>query len=156
MHDTVEIHTIFQDACALKAEYTRINEHIVRVVCAVPHGRVTTVEAISHFLLVPAHHVTYLLARRPDTNGPAPERPSDPAPPQVSWQSSVPWHRVLAHRGAIGRPFLDANGRTQAQHLIAEGVAVDFRGRIAEFETRFFELTPASTGVTPNVRENVR
>lgn len=151
MHDSAEIHTIFQDACALKAEYTRINEHIVRVVCAVPYGRVTTVEAISHFLLVPAHHVTYLLARRPDTHGLAPERPSN-SPPHVSWQPSVPWHRVLAHRGAIGRPFLDANGRTQVQNLMAEGVAVDFRGRIGDFDARFFEITTASTGVTPNVR----
>ncbi len=152
MHETAEIHSIFQDACALKAEYTRINEHIVRVVCAVPHGRVTTVEAISHFLLVPAHHVTYLLARRSDTHGLAPERPIDPALPLVSWQPSVPWHRVLAHRGAIGRPLLDANGRTQAQCLMAEGVAVDYRGRVGDFEARFFELTPSSTGVTPTAR----
>jgi len=152
MHETAEIHTIFQDACALKAEYTRINEHIVRVVCVVPHGCITTVEAISHFLRVPAHHVTYLLARRSDANDTLPGRPDEVTPSRLSWPPSVPWHRVLAHRGAIGRPFLDANGRTQAQNLMAEGVAVDVRGRIADFDTRFFALTPASTGVTPKVR----
>lgn len=152
MHEAAEIHTIFEGARALKAEYTRINEHILRVVCALPEGRVTTVEAISHFLLVPAHHVTYLMARRPDPNSAATDTPDNGAESPRSWPTSVPWHRVLAHPGAIGRPFLDGNGRSQAHYLKAEGVAVDYRGRVGDFETRFYELTPASTGVTPNVR----
>lgn len=124
--------SLYGNAQALKAVYTRMNENILRVVCSVPAGRVTTVDAISQFLLVPAHHVTFLMARRFGADG-----------------AAVPWHRVLAHRGAIGRPLLDAKGRTQAQALMMEDVLVDYRGRVGDFARRFYQPTTISTGITP-------
>ncbi len=125
--------TLVGNALALKATYTRMNRDILRVVHAIPIGRVTTIEAISRFLDVPAHHVAFLLSRRYEAE-----------------REAAPWHRVLAHRGAVGRPLFDAQGRTQAERLIAEGVEVGYRGRVGNFATCYFEPTIDSTGVVPS------
>lgn len=125
--------SLFGNALAIKASYTRINDDILRVVRAIPPGRVTTVDAIAQFLSVSAHHVTYLLARRYDAD-----------------RESSPWYRVLAHRGAIGRVHSDAQGRTQADLLAAEGVDVGYRGRITDFATRYFQPSTETTGVIPS------
>lgn len=114
--------TLVGNALALKATYTRINRDILRVVHAIPFGRVTTVEAISRFLDVPSHHVAFLLARRYDTE-----------------REASPWYRVVAHRGAVGRPLYDAHGRSQVRRLADEGVEVGYRGRIGDFSIRYIE-----------------
>lgn len=124
--------SLFGNALAIKATYTRMNADILRVVCAIPAGRVTTVDAISQFLGVSARHVTYLLARRFDLE-----------------RENSPWHRVLAHRGAIGRVLCDAHGRTQAELLAAEGVNVGYRGRVDDFAARYFQPSLETTGVVP-------
>ncbi|GAB1343736.1 hypothetical protein MASR1M101_28630 [Gemmatimonas sp.] len=125
--------SLFGNALAIKASYTRINDDILRVVRAIPAGRVTTVDAIAQFLHVSAHHVTYLLARR-----------------HASERESSPWYRVLAHRGAIGRVLLDAQGRTQAERLADEGVEVGYRGRIGDYAARYFQPSIETTGVIPS------
>jgi alkylated DNA nucleotide flippase Atl1 len=125
--------SLYGNAQAIKASYTRINDDILRVVCAIPPGRVTTVDAISQFLHVSVRHVTYLLAQRFDAD-----------------REISPWHRVLAHRGALGRVLCDAHGRTQADLLAAEGVEVGYRGRVTDFNTRFFQPSTETTGVIPS------
>lgn len=125
--------SLFGNALAIKASYTRINDDILRVVRAIPSGRVTTVDAIAQFLNVSARHVTYLLARRYDAE-----------------REASPWHRVLAHRGAIGRVLCDAHGRSQADLLAEEGVEVGYRGRVTEFATRYFQPSIETTGVIPS------
>lgn len=125
--------SLFGNALAIKASYTRINDDILRVVRAIPVGRVTTVNAITQFLHVSAHHVTYLLARR-----------------HASEREASPWYRVLAHRGAIGRVLFDAQGRSQAELLAAEGVEVGYRGRIVDYTARYFQPSIETTGVIPS------
>lgn len=124
--------SLFGNALAIKATYTRMNNDILSVVRAIPAGRVTTVDAISQFLDVPARHVNYLLARRYDLE-----------------RESSPWHRVLAHRGAVGRVLFDASGRSQAELLADEGIEVGYRGKVTEFTTRFFQPSIETTGVIP-------
>jgi alkylated DNA nucleotide flippase Atl1 len=131
--------SLFGNALAIKATYTRMNDDILRVVRAIPSGRVTTVDAISEFLDVPARHVTYLLARRFDGD-----------------RESSPWHRVLAHRGAIGRTLCDAHGRSQIELLAAEGVDVGYRGRVEDFAARYFQPSIETTGVVPAGRPGLR
>lgn len=125
--------SLFGNALAIKASYTRMNADILRVVNAVPPGRVTTVDAIGQFLNVSSRHVTYLLARRFDAE-----------------RENAPWHRVLAHRGAIGRVLCNARGQTQAELLAAEGVEVGYRGRIPDFATRYFQPSIETTGIIPS------
>jgi methylated-DNA-protein-cysteine methyltransferase related protein len=127
--------TLVGNALALKANYTRMHDDILRVVRAIPAGRVTTVGAISQYLQVPAHHVSFLLARRFECG-----------------DESVPWYRVLSHRGAVGRPLFDADGRSQAECLAADGVVVGFRGRIADFTARFYAPGTEGAGLTAMVR----
>lgn len=124
--------SLFGNALAIKATYTRMNNDILAVVRAIPAGRLTTVDAISQFLDVPSRHVHYLLARRYD-----PDR------------EMSPWHRVIANRGAIGRVLYDARGRSQAELLAAEGIEVGYRGKVAEFAARFFQPSIETTGVIP-------
>jgi len=124
--------SLFGNALAIKATYTRMNNDILAVVRAIPAGRVTTVDAISQFLGVPSRHVTYLLARRYDAD-----------------REMAPWYRVLANHGAIGRPLYDARGRSQAELLTADGVEVAYRGRVTEFAARFFQPSIETTGVIP-------
>lgn len=124
--------SLFGNALAIKATYTRMNNDILAVVRAIPAGRLTTVDAISQFLDVPSRHVHYLLARRYD-----PDR------------EASPWHRVLAGRGAIGRALYDARGRSQAELLAAEGIEVGYRGKITEFAGRYFQPSIETTGVIP-------
>lgn len=124
--------SLFGNALAIKATYTRMNNDILAVVHAIPAGRLTTVDAISQFLNVPSRHVHYLLARRYDLE-----------------REASPWHRVLAHRGAIGRVLYDAKGRTQAELLAGEGVDVGYRGKVTEYTTRFFQPSIETTGVIP-------
>ena len=124
--------SLFGNALAIKATYTRMNSDILAVVRAIPAGRITTVDAISQFLGVPSRHVHYLLARRCDVG-----------------REASPWHRVLAHRGAVGRVLHDAHGWSQAELLAAEGVDVGYRGTVTEFATRFFQPSLETTGVIP-------
>lgn len=124
--------SLFGNALAIKATYTRMNADVLAVVRSIPAGRLTTVDAISTFLGVPVRHVTFLLARRFDAD-----------------RESVPWHRVLAHRGALGRVLYNAAGRSQADLLADDGVTVGYRGRVAEFNARYFEPSTETTGVVP-------
>lgn len=125
--------SLFGNALAIKATYTRMNNDILAVVRAIPVGRVTTVDAISQFLGVPTRHVHYLLARRFDAD-----------------RESSPWHRVLAHRGAIGRVLQDAQGRSQTDLLADEGIEVGYRGKVTEFAVRYFQPSIETTGVIPS------
>jgi alkylated DNA nucleotide flippase Atl1 len=124
--------SLFGNALAIKATYTRMNNDILAVVRAIPAGRITTVDAISQFLDVPSRHVNYLLARRYDLE-----------------REASPWYRVLAHRGAIGRALFDARGRSQAELLAAEGVEVGYRGKVTDFAARYFQPSIETTGVIP-------
>jgi len=125
--------SLFGNALAIKATYTRMNNDILAVVRAIPVGRITTVDAISEYLRVPARHVHYLLARRYDLE-----------------RESAPWYRVVAHRGAIGRALYDARGRSQAELLSAEGVDVGYRGKVTAFAARYFQPSLETTGVIPS------
>ncbi|WP_396208570.1 MGMT family protein [Gemmatimonas sp.] len=125
--------SLFGNALAIKATYTRMNNDILAVVRAIPVGRITTVDAISQYLNVPTRHVHYLLARRDDLE-----------------RESSPWHRVLAHRGAIGRGLYDARGRSQVELLAAEGVEVGYRGKVTGFAARYFQPSLETTGVIPS------
>ncbi len=134
-----------------------MNENVVRVIRSVPRGSVTTVAAVSRFLMVPTDHVFYLLARRlgaePNANVEARMQAGDERSTSVGpspQPEPVPWHRVIARAGGIVRPFPDAHGRTQAQDLAVEGVHVDALGRVRNFAAHFYQPTVESTGVIPN------
>jgi methylated-DNA-protein-cysteine methyltransferase related protein len=93
------------------AENTRI-QAIWDVVCAIPHGQVTTYGAVARAAGLPgrARMAGYALRVAPDN-------------------MNIPWHRVLGAGGKIVFATTSSHHREQAKRLRAEGVAVK-QGRV--------------------------
>jgi methylated-DNA-protein-cysteine methyltransferase-like protein len=96
--------------------YARIKADVLAIVSTVPAGRVATYREIGRWLDVMPRHVAYLLGRL---------NPKE--------ADAVPWHRVVGDGGWLGAPKEDGLGRTQAERLAEEGVAV-VDGRVSDFE----------------------
>jgi methylated-DNA-protein-cysteine methyltransferase-like protein len=118
------------------AAYARIKRDVYAIARAVPRGRVTSYRALGDFLDVVPRQVAYLLALTGDED-----------------RELVPWHRVVGDDGALGRPKRDFHGRTQAELLAAEGVAVE-RGVVTELAQRWWQPTTKATGVVPVRRDS--
>jgi methylated-DNA-protein-cysteine methyltransferase related protein len=102
----------------------RIRAQVLDVCARIPAGALTTYAAIGDELAIPARHVAYVLATLPDAEADA-----------------VPWHRVVAEDGGLGRgPRASAKGA----RLAAEGVAVR-GGRVADLDARFVRLALDAT-----------
>lgn len=115
--------------------FARIRRDVLRIVAAIPAGRVSSFRAIGAHLDVMPRHVAYILAQLSDDE-----------------QQLIPWHRVVSDGGAIARVKRDARGRAQADLLTAEGVALDGSGAVADFGERFFAITEEATGVPAGAR----
>lgn len=115
--------------------YARIKRDVYAIAKSLPAGRLTTNAAIGAFLDVAPRQVAYLLALRNDEA-----------------REEVPWFRVVGDDGSLGRPKHDAFGRSQAELLAADGVAVDGGGRVVDLGSRLMPLTIARTGVRPTPR----
>lgn len=102
------------------AAFTRIKADVLTLVRQVPRGRVTTYGAIGGCLDVMARHVGYILGQLTDEEA-----------------ADVPWHRVVAEPGRVSIPHPAAR-REQIARLKGEGVAVDSRGHVADFEETFY------------------
>lgn len=91
---------------------TRIKSDVLALVRSIAHGRVATFDAIAvHLNLVP-HHVAALIGALSEDE-----------------REGVPWHRVVAKGGAIGRgPMRDA----QFARLVREGVPVSPAGIVQD------------------------
>ncbi|MCA8957499.1 MAG: methylated-DNA--[protein]-cysteine S-methyltransferase [Planctomycetes bacterium] len=96
--------------------HQRVWEQVRRV----PAGKVTTYGDVAAALGLrrAARQVGYALAALPPD------------------QERVPWHRVVQASGRIARSIDSECGAEQARRLRAEGVTVDPRGRVVEFELR--------------------
>ncbi len=91
--------------------YARIKADVLAIVGALPYGRVTTHALIGARLSVIPRHVAYILATLDDID-----------------RDRVPWHRVVAQGGAIGR---HKRRDDQISRLRAEGVPVSAAGIVA-------------------------
>lgn len=111
-----------------------IKRDTLRIVATIPAGRATTFAAIGEYLSVVPRQVAYILAML-----------------SAEERQSVPWHRVVSADGQIGRAKADAEGRTQAQLLQAEGVAVA-DGRVLDFAARFVDVCALPHAVEPRRR----
>ena len=94
--------------------YAHIKADVLAIVSALPRGKVTTFTAIGKALGVMPRHVATILAGLDATE-----------------HDAVPWHRVVADGGAVGRhPRRDA----QIARLKADGLAVSPAGIVAGFD----------------------
>jgi methylated-DNA-protein-cysteine methyltransferase related protein len=99
---------------ARSAAYARIKTDVLAIVRGVPPGKIVTFDAIGQHLVVMPRHVAYILSALTDSE-----------------RELVPWHRVVAKGGAIGRgPHRDA----QFAKLVREGVSVSPAGIVQDME----------------------
>ena len=104
---------------ARSAAYARIKADILRIVEAIPDGRIATFGDIGRHLDVMPRHVAYILTMLSDEE-----------------KARVPWHRVVADKGKLGKPKFNGFGISQADLLASEGVEVTDRGVVADFGVR--------------------
>ena len=86
------------------AAYARIKSDVMAIAVRIPPGRVATHKQIGVHLKVMPRHVAYILATLDDAD-----------------RETVPWWRVVADGGAIGRHL---RRDEQLQRLRAEGIVL--------------------------------
>jgi methylated-DNA-protein-cysteine methyltransferase-like protein len=115
--------------------FARIKADVLRMVAAVPPGRVVTFADMGAHLDVVPRHVAYILATLSEIE-----------------KATLPWHRAVAADGRLGVPKAGADGAPQRALLAAEGAAFDPDGRIADFVARRVEVASLPHGVARQVR----
>lgn len=115
--------------------FIRIKRDVLAIVAAVPTGRVVTFADIGRHLDVMPRHVAYIVATL------------DPLEKSV-----LPWHRVVAADGDLGTPKVNAEGRTQAELLAADGVAVEGGRRLRDPVSVTVAVAALPHGVPPQSR----
>jgi DNA transformation protein and related proteins len=107
--------------------FARITRDVLKIVAAIPRGRVATLQSIGDCIDVPSRHVAYVLSR--DAS---------------NVESTLPLHRVVGKDGKLPAKPTDA-----AQKLAIEKISVT-RGVVDEFAKRFIDA--ASLNVKPEAR----
>ncbi len=87
--------------------FIRIKEHVLQIVATIPESRLCTYHDIGEYLDVMPRHVAYILSQLDDAA-----------------KMIYPWHRVVAHDGSLGVLKRGPHGRSQAELLADEGIAV--------------------------------
>jgi methylated-DNA-protein-cysteine methyltransferase-like protein len=115
--------------------FARIKGDVLRIVAAIPHGRVVSFAEIGAHLDVMPRHVAYILATLSEIE-----------------RATLPWHRVVAADGRLGTAQSAADGTPQRDLLAAEGMAFDRDGGITDFPARRIEVAALPHGVPRQTR----
>ena len=115
--------------------FARIKADVLRIVAAVPPGRVVTYADLGAHLDVMPRHAAYILSQLPEIE-----------------KATLPWHRAVAADGTLGVPKAGADGTPQRALLLAEGAAFDPEDRITDFAARRIEVAALPHGVTKQTR----
>ena len=103
------------------AAYARIKADILRIVVTIPEGRVATFGDIGRHLDVMPRHVAYILTMLSDEE-----------------KARIPWHRVVAEKGGLGKPKFNGFGISQAELLASDGIEISVAGTVEEFNERLW------------------
>lgn len=99
----------------------RLKERVLKVIAAIPEGRVTTYGAIARRVSASPRMVARVLASlSPDE------------------ADGLPWFRVVAANGIISSIKLGAVGRCQIARLQREQVTITARNRVSDFPAVFW------------------
>ncbi|MBU8538599.1 MGMT family protein [Falsiroseomonas tokyonensis] len=115
--------------------YARIKGDVLRIVQAVPPGRVVSFAEVGAHLDVMPRHVAYILSMLSDIE-----------------KATLPWHRVVGADGRLGVSKAGADGAPQRVMLVAEGAAFDPDGRMTDFVARSIAVASLQHGVPPQTR----
>lgn len=115
--------------------FARIRNHVLQLVATIPAGKVCTFQSIGEHLDVMPRHVAYILSQLQDQE-----------------KLAHPWHRVVGHDGALGRPRCNPDGTSQADLLRAEGVLVSGSRIGSSFERIFVPAGSLPAGLSRQKR----
>lgn len=101
--------------------FIRIKADVLALTAAIPRRRLTTYAAIGQCVDVMARHVAYILSQLSDEE-----------------RDRVPWHRVVGEKGKVSTTSA-GRANEQATRLLAEGVEIDSRDVVVDFERLFHE-----------------
>jgi DNA transformation protein and related proteins len=108
--------------------FARITRDVLKIIAAIPRGRVTTFQSIGDCIDVPSRHVAYVLSREAVN----------------ATSANLPLHRVVGKDGKLPVKAADAT-----QKLKIEKVSMS-RGVVDDFTTRFIDA--AALNVKPEAR----
>jgi methylated-DNA-protein-cysteine methyltransferase related protein len=120
---------------AKSAAFARIKADVLRIVQAIPAGKVLAFADIGRHLDVAPRHVAYILTMLPDAE-----------------KALIPWHRVVGESGALGKPKFDADGVSQAELLRAEGHVLEDGGALLDMPRVTVALAKLKSGVPRQTR----
>jgi methylated-DNA-protein-cysteine methyltransferase related protein len=115
--------------------FIRIKADVLRIVSTIPHGKLTSFQALGYHLDVMPRHVAYMLSQL------SPEE-----------KLALPWYRVTADKGLLGTVKLHADGRTQAQLLGDEGIQFTTASQVAHYDKYFVEIKALKHGIALQTR----
>ena len=115
--------------------FTRIKEHVLQIVDAIPQGRISTYLSIGEYLDVMPRHVAYILIQL---------TPNE--------KMVYPWYRVVSDQGDLGVKKLGADGRSQADWLRDEEVLVSENAVAANYKKIFIEASVVKSGLPRQYR----
>ncbi len=120
---------------AKSAAFARIKADVLRIVQAIPAGKLVTFADIGGHLDVVPRHVAYILTMLTDAE-----------------KTQMPWHRVIGEGGVLGKPKFDADGVSQAELLRAEGHLLDDGGMLLDMPNATVALAKLKSGVPRQTR----
>jgi methylated-DNA-protein-cysteine methyltransferase related protein len=115
--------------------FIRIKTDVLCIVKTIPHGKLTSFQAVGYHLDVMPRHVAYILSML------SPEE-----------KLALPWYRVTADKGLLGAVKLHADGRTQAALLMDEGVKFTAVSQVADYDKYFVEVKALKHGIALQTR----
>ncbi len=115
--------------------FIRIKADVLKIVAAIPAGRVCTFRSIGEHLDVMPRHVAYILAMLSDEE-----------------KNALPWYRVVADAGTLGAAKFSAEGRSQAALLNDDGIAASSKAITAGFDRLFIAAGLLKSGVVKQTR----
>jgi methylated-DNA-protein-cysteine methyltransferase related protein len=87
--------------------FQRIKTDVLKIVSAIPSGKIATYRSIGEHLDVVPRHIAYILSML-----------------EKSEKQAYPWYRVVGENGKLGARKTGENGESQAELLGYEGVEV--------------------------------
>jgi methylated-DNA-protein-cysteine methyltransferase related protein len=115
--------------------FIRIKADILKIVAAIPAGRVSTYRSIGAHLDVAPRHVAYILTML-----------------TADEKARLPWYRVVCDAGKLGTEKFDHDGRSQALRLQEEGVDVLGKAIRFGFDAAMMEAGALKSGVPKQTR----
>jgi methylated-DNA-protein-cysteine methyltransferase related protein len=115
--------------------FIRIKAQVLQIVASIPYAKITTFRSIGEHLDVVPRHVAYILTML-----------------TTDEKMDYPWFRVVSDDASLGVIKYGADGRSQAELLIEEGLIVSSNTVKASFEQAFIPASALESGVPQQMR----